>query len=114
MSETTVASRFRSPKCVYLWKCGSRLTTESVIVSRPQEVTESDGHVTVLASAACVQPMRSYEGKTRSHATREVHPLVVSGHLSYERRSGRRKEMAALATGVKAPDFELKTTDGKQ
>jgi TonB family protein len=63
--ETTVASRFRSPKCVYLWKCGSRLTTESVIVSRPQEVTESDGHVTVLASAACVQPMRSYEGKTR-------------------------------------------------
>lgn len=63
--EIKMASRVRSPKCVYLWKCGSRFTTESVIVSRPQEVTESDGHVTVLASVVCVEPMSSYENKAQ-------------------------------------------------
>ena len=64
--ETTVASRIRSPKCVYLWKCGSGLTPKWVDVFRPQEVSESDGHVMVLASAgACVQPMSSYQGEAQ-------------------------------------------------
>lgn len=60
-----VASRVRSPKCGYLWKCGSRVTTDSVIISRPQEVSESDGHVKVLASIACVETMSSYVGNTQ-------------------------------------------------
>jgi TonB family protein len=62
--QTTVPSRVRSPKCVYLWKCGSRFTTKWVDVFRPQEVSESDGHVMVFASAGnCVQPTSSHEGK---------------------------------------------------
>jgi TonB family protein len=63
--DTKVASRVRSPKCVYLWKCGSRLTTDWVDVSRPQEVTESDGHVKVLASVVCVETESSHKGEAQ-------------------------------------------------
>ena len=63
--EIKVAFRVRSPKCGYLWKCGSRVTTDSVIISRPQEVSESDGHVKVLASIVCIQTMSSYVGKVQ-------------------------------------------------
>ena len=52
--ETKVASRVRSAQCVYLWKCGSRITTTWVYVSRPQEVSESNGHVTVLLRGCVV------------------------------------------------------------
>lgn len=58
--QTTVRSRVRSPKCLYFWKCGERVTSDWSYVSRPQEVSESDGHVTVLASGAgCVEPEAS-------------------------------------------------------
>lgn len=63
--EIKVASRVRSPKCGYLWKCGTRVTTDSVDIFRPQEVSESEGHVKVLVSAACVQTMSSHIGKAR-------------------------------------------------
>ena len=46
----------RSPKCLYLWKCGVQSFSTW---HRPEnllpEVTQSPGHVTILASSSCVE-----------------------------------------------------------
>ena len=45
-------TRLRSVKCAYLWKCGGWRRNG---ISRPQEIQETDDHVTGLADAPCVQ-----------------------------------------------------------
>ena len=45
----------RSAKCLFMWKCGiERRTTWHRPEDRPEETTESHGHVTILASTAWV------------------------------------------------------------
>lgn len=46
----------RSPKCLFMWKCGiERTTTWQCPDSRPAETMESHGHVTVLVSTVCLE-----------------------------------------------------------
>jgi TonB family protein len=46
----------RSPKCLYLWKCGVRsFSTWHRPENLPPEVTQSPGRVTILASSTCVE-----------------------------------------------------------
>jgi TonB family protein len=48
--------RVRSPKCVYLWKCGLEHSTSWEFEDyRAPEVTQTPGHVTILVSPVCVQ-----------------------------------------------------------
>ncbi len=51
----------RSTKCLFLWKCGiERTTTWQCPDSRPTEMTESHGHVTILVSTVCVETQAVY------------------------------------------------------
>jgi TonB family protein len=53
----------RSPKCLYLWKCGVRpFRAWPAPEERPNEVTLSPGHVTIIVSPACVKPKVLVEG----------------------------------------------------
>lgn len=46
----------RSAKCLFLWKCGiKRTSTWRCPDSRPAETTQSNGHVTILVSTACLE-----------------------------------------------------------
>jgi TonB family protein len=51
----------RSPKCLYLWKCGVKsISTWHRPENLPPEVTRVPGHVTILASSVCVEPMAAH------------------------------------------------------
>jgi TonB family protein len=53
--------RMRSLKCLYLWQCGVRsVSTWHRPEDRGPEVTQSEGHVTVLVSSACVETTASH------------------------------------------------------
>jgi TonB family protein len=55
-SDVVEEQRVRSLKCLYLWKCGVRsISTWHRPENRAPEVTQSDGHVTILVSSACVE-----------------------------------------------------------
>jgi len=51
----------RAGKCLYLWKCGMvRVNTFDLCAAgHPPEITQSPGHVTILAFPMCVEPMYS-------------------------------------------------------
>lgn len=51
----------RAGKCLYLWKCGVvRVKTfDSCTGDVPPEITQSPGHVKILAFPRCVQTMES-------------------------------------------------------
>ena len=52
--------RVRTGKCLYLWRCGVvRVNTFDVCAYRPPEVSQSPGHVRILAFPACVETMDS-------------------------------------------------------
>lgn len=45
----------RSPRCLYLWKCGARpFRVWPAPEERPNEVTLSPGHVTIIVAPPCV------------------------------------------------------------
>jgi TonB family protein len=52
-------SRVRSPKCLYLWRCGRRIRRWPVPESRTPLLTQSQGHITILVSSVCVQTLAS-------------------------------------------------------
>jgi hypothetical protein len=53
-------SRVRSSKCLHLWRCGRRISTRwPVPENRALLLTPSQGHVTILVSSVCVQPLAS-------------------------------------------------------
>jgi TonB family protein len=59
--EVVTERRARSAKCLFLWKCGiERTTTWQCPDTRPAEMTESSGHVTILVSTVCVEPDTAY------------------------------------------------------
>jgi hypothetical protein len=59
--ETVEQHPARTAKCLYLWKCGiERTTTWQCTDNRPNETTESNGHVTILAATVCVETEAAY------------------------------------------------------
>ncbi len=59
--EVVTEQPVHSPKCLYLWKCGvGRTSTWQCPENRPSETTESQGHVTILASTVCIQTDTAY------------------------------------------------------
>ena len=59
--ETTTTVRVRSPRCFWLRKCGEQRRSDWHYEYRAPEVTESPGHVTILASGGgCVEPQVSH------------------------------------------------------
>lgn len=56
----------RSPKCLFLWKCGiQRMTTWQCPETRPSQTTESHGHVTILVSTVCIETDTAYRSELR-------------------------------------------------
>jgi TonB family protein len=53
--------RVPAAKCLYLWKCGVvRVNTfDSCAPNLPQQVSQSPGHVKILAFASCLETMES-------------------------------------------------------
>jgi len=52
----------RSARCLFLWKCGiERTTTWQCPETRPEKMTESRGHVTILVSTVCVETQTASE-----------------------------------------------------
>jgi TonB family protein len=46
----------RSPRCLYLWKCGVRhVCTRPTVLPSPQEIIESPGQVRIRAPNICVE-----------------------------------------------------------
>jgi TonB family protein len=51
----------RTAKCLFVWQCGmERTTTWQCPDTRPAEMTESHGHVTILVSTACIETQSCY------------------------------------------------------
>lgn len=57
--QTIQEQRVHSLKCLCLWKCGLKQVSTWSCHQNPPEVTQSPGHVVILASQLCVEPMAS-------------------------------------------------------
>ena len=52
--------RVRAGKCLYLWRCAVvRVNTFDVCAYHPPEISQSPGHIKILAFPACINTMRS-------------------------------------------------------